>query len=345
MAMDQATGFPLVVVSVDVGGTKIAGALVRYGERGGTPVVGMRRQVPTDAQAGGAAVLEKIVSLVADLIDGARSAHPGEAVAGIGVSTAGSVDEERGSIAFANDIMPGWMGQPVAARLEEAFGVPVAVQNDVHAYALGELRHGAAKGASTAIVVAAGTGLGGAVVAGGRVLGGAHGFAGMLGHTLHHAAEGFRCACGVEGHLECVASGSGIEAVYRRELARAGGDPAADEVWDCTPPPEGNPVSGAVISRLALEGDPVARRVIENAGRSLGEAIASWAGVVDPELAVVSGSVAKAGALWRDALEAGLSDRLAPEFRGRLPVVDAALGDDAPLVGAAERLLDKIGPR
>jgi glucokinase len=118
-----------------------------------------------------------------------------------------------------------------------------------------------------------------------------------------------------------VASGSGIETCYRL----AGGDA----------------VGGAEISRRALAGEELARSVIEQAGRSLGEAIASWADVVDPELVVVAGSVCNAGELWRAALDEGLAARLAPELAG-LRVVEAALGGDAPLVGAAEQLRDRL---
>lgn len=311
--------FPCTIAALDVGGTKIAGALVTYDERSSMPRVEGYRTTPTKAKEGGAAVLGRVVDVARELVDEARAS--GANVAGVGVSAAGSVDIKTGTIAFANDIMPGWMGQPVGERVSAELGVPCAVLNDVHAHALGEVRRGAAQGASTAIVAAAGTGLGGAVVVEGDVFGGAHGFAGMLGHTQHPAAMGMTCACGVEGHLECVASGSGIEECYLRDTGRA--------------------LSGPEISALAYTGDAAAKLVITTAGRSLGEAIASWSAILDPELVVISGSVTAAGPIWRDALEDGLRTKLVKELAG-LRLVDAALGSHAPLVGASERLLDTL---
>lgn len=323
--------YPFSVVTIDIGGTKIAGGVVTYAAEGRTPSVSLRRSIPTCAASGGPVVLERAAGLIGELLDscGGADADPGGGfgrVLGIGVDAAGSINEADGSVAFANEIMPGWTGQPIRAHLEARFGVPCAVLNDVHAHALGELRHGAARGAKTAIVVAAGTGLGGALIVDGRLHGGAHGFAGMLGHTLHHAAEGIRCACGIEGHLESVASGSGIEARYR-DAVGAG--------------PDAPPLTGPQISQLANDGDPVAKSVIELAGRSLGEAIASWASALDPDTVIVSGSVTNAGPLWRAALEDGMRSRLVAELAS-LTVKDAVLGGDAPLIGAAERLLDRL---
>lgn len=311
---------PFSVVGIDVGGTKIAGGMVTYESRGASPQVQYRKTVLTLARQGGSAVLRRVVDMVCELVDLANKdeSHP---LAGVGVATAGRVSAKDGSISYANDILPGWTGQPVRAAVEEACSEPCAVLNDVQAYALGELRHGAAAGARTAVIVAAGTGLGGAVIVNGTVLSGAHGYAGELGHTLHPAAAGVLCACGSYGHLESVASGSGIEARYR-------------EVG-------GEPLGGAEIAARALQGEELALRIIAQAGRSLGESIGSWANMLDPELVVVSGSVTEAGQPWRDALMEGVSAQLPEEMRG-LPIVEALLGGDAPLVGAAERVLDRL---
>ena len=204
--------FPCTVIALDLGGTKIAGALVRYEGRHAAPSVGERRAVPTMAAEGGSAVLARMVDLACGL---AACVPPDAPLAGCGVSTAGYIDEASGCVTYANSIMPGWAGQKVGPALVDALGVPCAVMNDVRAYAFGELRHGAARGCDTCVVVAAGTGLGGAVIVHGKVLDGAHGFAGMVGHTLHPAALGKPSAWGTDGHLESVCAGSGIEACYR----------------------------------------------------------------------------------------------------------------------------------
>lgn len=318
-----AVASPFAVLALDVGGTKIGAAVLRYETRDAMPTVLLSQAVPTQAKRGGAAVTQTICATARTLLADAQ-AHPdleGCPIVGVGVGTAGRVDAHTGSIAYANDIMPGWMGQPLGDRLKEACGLPVAVMNDVQAYGLGEARHGAAAGAHTCIMVAVGTGLGGAIVFEGRIMGGAHGFAGELGCSLHPAAGNMSCEDGITGRLESIASGSGIERCYR-----AGG---------------GDPLSGPEISQRATEGERLAKRVIEQAGRSLGESIISWANIFDPDLVVISGSVCKAGPLWREALRRGMEAQMTSAVRG-LRVVDASLGSNAPLIGAAENLLDRL---
>ena len=149
---------------------------MRYESADAAPQGVWNKSVSTEASRGGAAVLESIVGVAAAAME--ASAGLGLKVLGIGVGTAGRVDAKTGSIAYANEIMPGWAGQPVAQRLRDVFGLPVAVLGDVQAHALGEARWGAAHGAQTCIVMAPGTGLGGGIIVNGRIVRGCHGFAG-----------------------------------------------------------------------------------------------------------------------------------------------------------------------
>lgn len=310
-SQETTASYPLTVVSVDVGGTKIAVATVVYKREGGAPSIPWKIEVPTKAQRGGGAVLETIVGAVREGLT-----HAAAPVAGIGVGTAGRVRREDGSIAYAvESIMPGWAGKPVKARLSQEFGLPVAVLGDVQAHALGEARWGAAQGADTCIVLAPGTGMGGGFICHGRIVLGAHGFAGEVGATMNPLDGGGTV-------LESVASGSGIEARYE-ELT-------------------GVHVSGAEISHRAYEGDEAARKVIEDAGAALGTALAGWVNVFDPDVAVVSGSVTKAGVLWHDALHKAYEEHVS-EVLADLSIVEAGLGSEAPLIGAAEYLMDSIG--
>lgn len=350
----------MAIAAVDVGGTKIAGALVVYEIADGIvrdgvdcvqslerssladarcetrfadaarplgciasipPAVAARTSVPTNAKRGGAAVLQSIVDVVRELIDAAEMP-----VAGIGVGTAGVVNPATGSIADANDIMPGWTGQPVRQCLEDEFGLPSAVLGDVQAHALGEARWGAARGASSCLVVGIGTGLGGAFVANGQVMKGFHGAAGHIGHTLHPAAVGLVCACGKQAHVETVTSGTAIAAAYQ---GRAFGDELdAGRMGDH-------------VASCAAEGELEAVAVLETAGRALGEALGSWCNILDPELVVLSGTVTQAGPLWRRAVDEGFKSQVLGPLADT-PVVYAGLGSDAPLVGAAENLLDRL---
>ena len=178
------------VISIDVGATKIASALVSYGAEGEPPTVSQRHSIPTDASCGGAAVLESLVALATEFVE--SGAKP----VGVGVGTTGVVDPASGRICHAVSLMPGWFGQPVKTRLEEALSLPAAVLGDVQAHALGEARWGAARGAQSCLCVAPGTGLGGAFVMNGQVILGSHGAAGHIGHTLHPTAAGMTCGCG-----------------------------------------------------------------------------------------------------------------------------------------------------
>lgn len=312
--------YPRTIVAVDVGGTKIAGAVVSYGRSGVSPAILHERTIPTDASRGGNAVLDDIVRLALELI-----AACDEPPLGVGVGTAGCVDPLTGSIAFANDLMPGWTGQPVAARLREATALPVAVMGDVHAHALGEARWGAARGMQSCLCVAAGTGLGGAFVADGAVMRGFRGAAGHLGHVQSPLAAGIPCACGASGHLESIASGTGLGILFDRLFPARAGEVAG----------------GADVSRLAAAGDADAIEVLQASGRALGEALGSWANTFDPEVIVLSGSVLAAGEPWRAGMCEGFASMVMPLMRDT-PIVDAALGGHAPLVGAAENLLDTV---
>lgn len=313
----DACALPQASLALDIGGTKIAGAVVVLGgSRSAQPHIAARKTVPTEAARGGEAVLDTVVALACELARGADAP-----LRGVGVSTAGRVDAQDGSIAYANEIMPGWTGRPLKAALEAACGIPAAVLNDVQAHALGEARWGAGRGAQTCLVVAAGTGLGGGVVAHGSILRGKHGFAGEVGSTPNPLGPTALGAGPGIVDLEAVAAGSGIEACYRALTGRA--------------------LTGAEISRAAYEGDEDARRIIEQAGYALGVSLAGWTNLLDPDLIILSGSVANAGALWRDEVTRGFAERISP-VQADLPIVDAALGSDAPLIGATEFLLDAL---
>ena len=310
------------IIAIDVGGTKIAGALVKYGAHDTPPEVTVRKSVPTAASRGGAAVLTSIADLAGEL----KSISGGEASA-VGVGTAGVVNPTTGAISQAGEIMPGWSGQPVKAHLEDVLGLPVAVLGDVQAHALGEARWGTARGSQSSLCVGAGTGLGGAFVIDGQVIRGFHGAAGHIGHTLHPAAVQMKCSCGAPSHVESVTCGTAIAARYQGKAFLDELDPN---------------LMGDVVAKRASEGELEALAVIEDAGRALGESIASWCNILDPELVVLSGSVTKAGPPWRRALDEGFKSQvLAPLVD--TPILYAALGGDSPLVGAAEHARDCFG--
>ena len=304
-------------VGVDLGGTKIAVGLVA---RDGS--MGEVLTAPTPALSGGEAVLDAVASLIALAAEGADD------VAGVGVGTAGVVDATRGSIISATDTFASWVGTDVAAGLRSRLGWDATraaeVRNDVDAHALGEAWLGAGRGRSSMLMVAVGTGVGGAVVLDGRRWTGAHHVAGEMGHIPTPGAEGLRCPCGAEGHLEAVAAGPAIERAY------AGAS--------------GELLVGPEIMALAAAGAEPAARVVAEAAVALGRAIAGVATVLDPECVVIGGGVARAGDEWWMPLREACRGEVVPVLKN-LSILPAALGPEAAILGAARTVFDAVGAR
>ncbi|MFG2101085.1 ROK family protein [Micromonospora echinaurantiaca] len=291
------------MVGVDIGGTKTAAAVV-----GPDGAVLARRRAPTPARSGPAAVLDTAARLAADLLD---AAGPGP----VGVGTAGTVDPATGTIRYATDSLPGWTGVPVVDALARRLGRPVRVTNDVNAAALAECWAGAARGCRDVLLVAVGTGLGGAIVRDGRIEDGARGAAGEVAHLPAPGAERLRCGCGRYGHLEAIASGTGLAAAYAEQT--------------------GSPVTGQAVAKRAAAGDVAARQVRDRAGAALGAALAGLVALLDPQAVVLAGGAAAtllptASTAYAAELPAGWAD---------VPLLPAALGADAVVVGAARLAL------
>ncbi|NMR20954.1 ROK family protein [Cellulomonas fimi] len=323
------------VLGVDLGGTKIAAALVTAD---GVP--GPVLTVPTPAHDGPAAILDAVAGLaravVADAVASAGAAGaPVPGVGAVGIGTAGVVDVGRGVIVSSTDALTGWAGTEVAAgvrvRLAGASGfggaadgedrgssgaLPVFVENDVDAHAAGEAWLGAAAGASSALMVAVGTGVGASVVLAGRPLRGAHHVAGEMGHLPIGGADGLRCSCGRPGHLESIGSGPALHRLYRAR----GGDAAALDTRD-------------VVAR-ASAGEALALRVVEESASAVGRAIAAVVTVLDPAVVVVGGGLAGAGPVWWEPMERALRAEVI-DVLADVPLVPAALGGTAAIVGAA----------
>ncbi len=306
------------IVAVDIGGTKIACGLVVL--RDENPEVYAVEKVPTEAMRGGAHVLTTVIEQVQAALERAE-----DTVVGVGISSAGVVNPRTGDITFANDLMPGWGGTPLAREVTGACSLPCCVLNDVHAHALGEARWGAGQDAQSCLVVAVGTGIGGAFVERGIIMLGAHNEAGHIGHVCCPAAAGVPCSCGATGHLEPIAAGPGIIEAY----IRLGGERTL---------PDGTPMDGAEIDRRAAAGDIAAQEAEARAGRALGEVLGSMCNMLDPSCIILSGSVAQCGPAWSDAMSSAFQSQAMPPV-ATTAIVSGKLGSDAPLIGAAEHFL------
>ncbi len=293
------------VIGLDLGGTKIAAALVAA-----DGAVLARHSLPTPATAGAEAVLDALAGE-------ARAVWTPEATA-IGVAAAGVVDPVTGTVTSATDTIRGWAGTALASGLAARTGLPVACDNDVRAAAATELSgpHTGGSGSGTTLIYAAvGTGVGGAVAVDGRMLHGAAGVAGHLGHLPSPEAEGLPCTCGATGHLEAIAAGPGITAHY----TRMSGLPA-DRL--------------ETVAARAAEGEPHATAAIALGARAVGRALGGLANALGADRVVVGGGVPRIGARYLDALNAAFAAELMPPLRKLRPVPPRG-GADAAVLGAA----------
>lgn len=288
-----------VALAVDIGGTKILVGLVAAD---GTIL--SSEQAPTPARDGPDAIIAAVVALAE------KVRRPD--VTRCGVGTAGVVGED-GEITSATDHLARWAGTPLRRRLTEVLGMPVTVLNDVQAVGLCEAMLGAAKGHRSALLLALGTGVGGAIARNGIVERGAYGIAGSVGHHLSPVRRGRRCPCGGTDHLEAYASGTAMEEEFR---TRTGRDIGLRE-----------------IAALAQSGDVDAKAVIAEAAEVLGAVIGSANNVVDAEIVVIGGGVLALG----DMLLAAAREAARREALGAskaVQIVPAQFGPTACLIGA-----------
>lgn len=304
------------VLALDIGGTKIAAGIVDSCGR-----VRDRATVPTPARLGARAVLDAALDLSRQVTGGMRPVA-------VGIGSAGVIDPVRGVVTHATDALPGWPGTDLAGAFGEAFAVPAAALNDVHAHALGEAAYGAGRQASSLLLVAVGTGIGGAHVLDGQVLTGARHVAGHIGHLPVPEAQGVPCSCGRVGHLEGLASGPGLLAAFRR----AGGEASStyDVVRFADTAPEGDPA-----------GD-LARELLDTIGRATGRVIGGLLNMLDPETVVLTGGMAAVGERWWSAVCCGMALEAMDVVSGT-PLLPAAAGPDAALLGAAAFVRNRIG--
>jgi len=304
------------VIGIDLGGTKVAVGLVsRSGD------VDAFESWPTAASDGVEAVIERLAALVRDTVGTAR----GDAleVVGVGLATPGIVDSITGTVRYATPALPGWTGLALGPRLADSTGISVIVHNDGHAAVAGEWAVGAAIDATDATVIVLGTGIGGGIIAEGRLVRGYLGGAGRIGH-LSVEANGRHCWCGARGCIEQYASGSAVA-----RDAQAAIDSGAFTSMRAL----GRPITAADVVQAARLGDAQAVTLLSEAGRHLGAALVSVVNVLSPQVLVIGGGLAEAGALLLDPAEAVLRERLPIPIRTSVEVRISSLGHRAAVAG------------
>lgn len=285
------------ILCADIGGTSIKlGIVSENGEIEGFT------EVPTEGKKGGPKVMENLIS-------GLEAFEGYEA---IGISTAGQVDRDNGSIIYANDNIPGYTGTKVKDILEKRFKRPVEVENDVNCAALGEGWLGAGKGLSDYLCLTYGTGIGGAIILGGKLYRGIGGSAGEFGHMILHPG-GRECSCGKKGCYEAYAS-----ARLLVEMA-AKADPTV--------------TNGRELFKRISDGDEKMAEVLDEWSGEAATGLSSLVHIFNPQALILGG-----GILEQDAAAASLEKKareLIMDSFQNVRFLKAALGNKAGLYGAA----------
>lgn len=305
-----------VVIGVDVGGTKVLAGVVNA--RGRVLATALRSTPARNLE--GRVVEDALVDAVLEVAGGAR-------IAAVGVAAAGFVDGEGERVMFAPHLP--WRGEAVRSRLESRWRVPVVLDNDANCHAVAEWAFGAAKGSASALMITLGTGIGGAILLGGRVHRGAQGMAGEFGH-MQVVPEGRLCECGNQGCWEQYCSG---KALVRAARERMGMFPTMlHEACG------GNPdlLTGPMVTEAARSGDMAARQAFTTIGEWLGVGTANLVAAFDPDTVVVGGGVSAAGDKLIDPARLALQHSLVGgAYRTVPPIRLAELGPEAGMIGAA----------
>ncbi|MBE0475610.1 MAG: ROK family protein [Coriobacteriia bacterium] len=313
-------------LGVDVGATRIAAGLV---DRKGRIVKEAKRLTPGNGPFG---VVDEVIDAVQEAWSGA---HPSE-VSGVGVGLPAQIDFLRQSVEFCTNLP--LAGVDMRSLIMSRLKHEVTLDNDGHCAALGEHRFGAAKGVRDFLMVTLGTGVGGGMFVDGQPYRGARGLGGEVGH-MPVRSDGAPCPCGDKGHLEAYVGRIALGRRGREEARSfagsrlrelAGGDPEA--------------VTGLHVVEAAVEGDEVARGILLEAGDVLGEALIGLVNLLNPQLVVVGGGTGESAGFLVERAASVMAER-ALAGRRDARVVQAELGNDAGVLGAAALALDEYDSR
>ena len=307
------------VFGVDIGGTTVKLGL--FDVEGN---VLDKWEIPTRTENGG----EKVLPDIADSIREKMKQIDKDFVAGVGVGAPGPVDG-KGIVHRAVNL--GWGTFSIKDTLEDLLNMPVMAGNDANVAALGEMWMGGGQGYRDLVVVTLGTGVGGGIIIDGKMLTGATGAGGEIGHIHVNDEEEEICGCGNKGCLEQYSSATGITRLANQLLASSDKDSVL----------RGGEVSAKTVFDAVKERDPLAVEVAEKFGKYLGDGLASIACVVNPEAIVIGGGVSKAGEILIDFIRPHYEKNV---FHGSRQVKFslATLGNDAGIYGAAKLVLDAV---
>jgi glucokinase len=293
-----------MIGAIDIGGTKIAAGVVDDNGR-----ILASTESPTNARAGFTQAVSRMASMLRQ-----TAKEAGAEITGIGIGSTGPVDPETGLIGNV-EFLPGWEGESLVPALAKEFDVPIAVENDADAAALGEAFWGAGRGKRNVIFVTIGTGLGAGIILDGRLYRGIDRSHPELGHHVLDA-DGPLCSCGARGCWEKLASGTSIAEWYNAQSSA-------------------EPISAKRIFELAAEGNTKAMKAVERESYYLGVGVANLATIFSPEMIILGGSVMGSAALLMDGIRQVVRQNCTFVPHEKIEIRVASLGPYTGLIGAA----------
>ena len=246
-------------------------------------------------------------------------------LSGFGVSATGQIDSREGVVAGTAGHIPNWLGTPIARIFREKYGLPVAVVNDADCALMGEHWLGAARGYRDVVMITVGTGVGGGILCGGRLLTGARGIAGELGH-FSIRADGEACTCGSRGCYERYASASALVRKVREQARELFPELSADET---------EKINGKRIFDKVNAGDPLLTAVVNGWIGDIACGLTGLIHIFNPELVLIGGGVSRQEDAFIRPLRERVLASVMPGFREGLKIQAAALGNEAGILGAA----------
>ena len=316
----------LTAVGVDLGGTKIAAALVNAQ---GRILKSARRS--TNVEGGACAVVGQITELVKGL-----AGLSGSSVVGIGVGVAGQIEAGGEIVRFAPNL--DWHDVPLQSQLSAACNLPVVITNDVRAITWGEWLFGAGQGCDDLICAFVGTGIGGGVVINGKVVSGCSNTAGEIGHItvdLH----GSKCTCGNRGCMETLAGGWGIARQAEQAVAA---DPAAGAKLLKMADGKAAEITARMVADAYKKGDALAEKLVAQAGEALVAGMVSLVNAFNPCRLILGGGVIDGLPELVERVKQGVGEKALAAATSSLQVVTAQLDEDAGVVGAAALALQSL---
>jgi glucokinase len=301
-----------VVAGIDIGGTKIA---VAFETLAGARVAA--RRLPTEVELGPERILENISGAIEAML-----AETGTQLAAVGIGCPGPIDIERGLVLSPTNL-PDWIDFPIVELIKGKFGVPVLLDNDANAAALGEYFHGAGRGFKDVFYVTISTGIGGAIICEGQIHHGVEAGAGEIGHTIVDS-HGARCRCGTRGCLETIASGTGIARRMKEALAAQNGNGAENL----------DKITAETVVAAVRKGDGAAQKIWDETIRYLAVGIGNAVTLIAPEAVIIGGGVAEAGELLLAPLRQEIGKNVTMLPIEKVEILKASLGSESGVCGA-----------